>query len=200
MIALVSQKFSITTQLSFNLSPKQWLSKLPKPDKRALFPSLYSIIVKNYKTIIVPNNILNAAHPIAVAKANPQPKDQMHVVLPLKLMAICRPKHVCLTWGLTRGRSKNTYLTCSFTKGCSTYACLTWGITKYRTTNKGLIQPSYIAWILLVAYSPASCVVLIVLVQFSIAPINSDYHFRTYFDPKTSNMYNFICRSPIYSL
>ena len=49
------------------------------------------IIVKNYKTIIVPNNSLNPAHPIAVAQAKPQPKDQMRVVIPFKLTAICRP-------------------------------------------------------------------------------------------------------------
>ena len=77
MIAIVSQQFSIMTQLSFNLIPKQQLSKLPKPDERPLFPGLYLIIVNNYKTIIVPNNSLNPAYPIAVAQAKPQPKDQM---------------------------------------------------------------------------------------------------------------------------
>ena len=97
MIAIVSQQFSIMTQLSFNLSPKQQSSKLPKPDERPLFPGLYLIIVNNYKTIIVPNNSLNPAHPIAVAQAKPQPKDQMRVVLPFKLTAICRPKRACIT-------------------------------------------------------------------------------------------------------
>ena len=55
------------------------------------------MIVYNYKTIIVLNNSLNPAHPIVVAQANLQPKDQMQVVLPFKLTAICRPKHACLT-------------------------------------------------------------------------------------------------------
>ena len=37
--------------------------------ERPLILGLYLIIVKNYKTIIVPNNSLNPAHPIAVAQA-----------------------------------------------------------------------------------------------------------------------------------
>ena len=97
MIAIVSQEFSIVTQLSFNLSPKHQSSKLPKPDERPLFPGLYLTIVYNYKIITVPNNSLNPAHPIAVAQAKPQPKDQMQVVLPFKLTAICRPNRACLT-------------------------------------------------------------------------------------------------------
>ena len=32
-----------------------------------------------------------------LAQAKPQPKDQMRVVLPFKLTAICRPKRACLT-------------------------------------------------------------------------------------------------------
>ena len=43
------------------------------------------IIVKNYKIVIISNNSLNPAHPIAVAQAKPQPKHQMRVVLPYKL-------------------------------------------------------------------------------------------------------------------
>ena len=45
--------------------------------KRPLFLGLYLTIVYNYITIAVPNNSLNPAHPIAVAQAKPQPKDQM---------------------------------------------------------------------------------------------------------------------------
>ena len=97
MIAIVSQQFSIATLLSFNLSPKQQSSKLPKPDERPLFPGFYLTIVFNYKTIAVPDSSLNPAHPIAVAQAKPQPKDQMRVVLPFKLTAICRPKRACIT-------------------------------------------------------------------------------------------------------
>ena len=154
MISIVSQQFSITTQVSFNLSPKQQSSKLPKPDERPLLPGFYLTIVYNYKTIIVPNSSLNPAHPIAVAQAKPQPKDQMRIVLPFKLTAICRPIHACLTWGLTRGSS--------------THICLTWGITRYHT------HPSYIASIMLLAYIPASCVAPIALLQFLVASINSD--------------------------
>ena len=60
--------------------------------ERPLFPGLYLIIVYNYKTITVPNNSLNPAHPIAVEQAKPQPKDQILVVLPFKLIAMCRPQ------------------------------------------------------------------------------------------------------------
>ena len=42
------------------------------------------------------------------------------------------------------------------------------GITRYRT------HPSYIASIMLLAYSPASCVAPIALVQFLVASINLD--------------------------
>ena len=50
---------------------------LNKVYERPLFPGLYLTIVYNYKTIAVPNNSLNPAHPIAVAQAKLQPKDQM---------------------------------------------------------------------------------------------------------------------------
>ena len=65
--------------------------------ERPLFPGLYLIIVNNYKAIIVPKNSLKPVHPIAVAQAKLQPKDQIRVVLPFKLTAICRPKRACLT-------------------------------------------------------------------------------------------------------
>ena len=65
--------------------------------ERPLFPGLYLTIVYNYKTIAVPNSSLNPAHPIAIAQAKPQPKDQMRVVLTFKLTVICRPKRACLT-------------------------------------------------------------------------------------------------------
>ena len=138
------------------------------PYERPLFSGLYLTIVYNYKTIIVSNNNLNPAHPIAVAQAKPQPKDQMRAVIPFELTAICRPKCAYLTWGLTRGSRAHTCLTWGFTRGYSTYTCLTWGITRYRT------YPSYIASITLLAYSPASYVAPIILVQFSVASINSD--------------------------
>ena len=67
MIAIVFQQFSIVTQISFNLSPKQQSSKLPKPDQRPLFPDFILTIVYNYETIIVPNSSLNPAYLIAVA-------------------------------------------------------------------------------------------------------------------------------------
>ena len=47
------------------------------PLERPFFPGPYLTIVYNYKTITVQNNSLNPAHPIAVAQAKPQPKDQM---------------------------------------------------------------------------------------------------------------------------
>ena len=71
MIAIVSQQFSITTQLSFDLTPKQLSSKLLKPDERPLDPGLYLIIVNNYKTIIASNNSLSPEYPIAVAQMKP---------------------------------------------------------------------------------------------------------------------------------
>ena len=154
MIAIVSQQFSIVTQLSFNLSPKQKSSKLLKPDEKPLFPGFYLIIVNNYKAIIVPNHSLNPIHPIVVVQARPQPKDQMRVILPFRLTAICRPKHTCITWSLTRG--------------CSTHTCLAWGITRY------CAHSSYIASITLLAYSLTFCVATITLVQFSVASTNSD--------------------------
>ena len=97
MIAMLSQQFSIVTQLSFNLSPKQQWSKLPKPVERPLFPGLYLIIVNNYKAKFVSNHSMNPEYPIAVVQVKPQPKDQMRVVLPFKLTAICRPKRACIT-------------------------------------------------------------------------------------------------------
>ena len=132
--------------------------------ERPLFPGLYLIIIYNYKTIIVSNNSLNSAHPIAVAQVKPQPKDQMRVVLTFKLTAICRPKHACITWGLTRY--------------CSTHTCLTWSIRRHRT------HPSYIASITLLAYSPASC-----CSSNRFSTVFGSFHklgltFRTYFDLK----------------
>ena len=124
MVAIVSQQFIITTQLSFNLIPKQKSSKLPKPDKKPLFPGFYLIIVNNYKTIIVSNKSLNPAHPIAIVQAKLQPKDRIQVVLPFKLTSICRPKCACLIWGMTRGSSTHKCLTWGLTRGSSTYTCL----------------------------------------------------------------------------
>ena len=48
------------------------------------------MIVKNYKIIIIPNDSLNPAHPIKVAQAKPQLKDQMQVAIPFRLAYICR--------------------------------------------------------------------------------------------------------------
>ena len=45
--------------------------------ERPFLTDFYLIIVKNYKTIIIPNNSRNPAHPIAVAQAKLQPKEQM---------------------------------------------------------------------------------------------------------------------------
>ena len=70
----------------------------------------YLIIVKNCKTVIVSYS-LNPVHPIAVAQVKTQPKDQMQVVQPFKLSAICRPKYTCLTWSITRGSSTHNCLT-----------------------------------------------------------------------------------------
>ena len=80
MIAIVSQQFSIVTQLSFNLTPKQWSSELPKPDEKPLIADLFLMIVSNYRTISIPNNSLSLVYPIVVAKAKPQPKDQIWVL------------------------------------------------------------------------------------------------------------------------
>ena len=140
---------------------------------RSLFPGLYLIIVKNYTTIILPNNSPNPAHPIAVAQVKPQLKYQMWLVLPFKLIAIHRFKRVCLTWGLTRGTSTHTCLAWGFTRGCRTYTCLTC-FTKYRTTTEQLPKSWYIASITLLTYIPASFVAPIALIQFSVASINSD--------------------------
>ena len=63
------------TQLSLN--PKQQLSKLPKTDERPLIPGIHLIMANIYKIIIIANNILNPVHPIVVAQAKPQAKDQM---------------------------------------------------------------------------------------------------------------------------
>ena len=111
MIMIVSQHFSIITQLSFNLTPKQQLSKLPKRDKKYLFPGLCLIVVNNSKTIFIPKNSLNPAYPIVVAQAKLQLKDQMQVVLTFKLTTLYRPRCVCFTGGITRS--------------ISTYRCLT---------------------------------------------------------------------------
>ena len=54
--------------------------------------------------------------------------------------------------------------------------------------------------ITLLAYILASCVALIAIVQFPVALINSDQCFWTYFDLKTPNIYNFVCKSPSYTL
>ena len=75
MIATVSHQSSIVIQLSFNLSPKQKLSKLPKTDEIPLIPGLYLMIVNKYKGIIIPNDILSPEHPIVVAQAKTQPKN-----------------------------------------------------------------------------------------------------------------------------
>ena len=63
--------------------------------RRPLNLGLYLIIVNNYKTMILPNNSSNLAHPIVVAQVKPQPKDQMQVVLPSSPTPICRPKYAC---------------------------------------------------------------------------------------------------------
>ena len=97
MIEMVPQQFNTMTQLSLNLIPKQQLTKLLKPDERPLIPGFYLTIVNNYKRITVPNYSLNPAHPIVLVQAKPQPKDQMRVVLPFRLIAICRPKCTCFT-------------------------------------------------------------------------------------------------------
>ena len=93
-------------------------------------------------------------------------------------------------------------ITCIYADMC-VYRCILaciWSCSTSRTTTEQLTQPSYIASIMLLAYSPASCVAPIALVQFSVASINSDQHYQTYFDPKILNIYKFICNSPIYSL
>ena len=77
MIAIVCQQFSIMTQLSFSLAFKQQLSKFLRPNEKPLIPGLYLIIVNNYKIIIIPKDSLNPEHPIVVAQAKPQLKDQM---------------------------------------------------------------------------------------------------------------------------
>ena len=77
----MSKQINIVTQLSLNLTFKWLLSKLLKPDEKSLIPGLYLIIVNNFKTIIILNGSLNPAHPIVVAQAKPQPKDQIRVVL-----------------------------------------------------------------------------------------------------------------------
>ena len=76
---LMSYRFKCSTQL---------LSK----NERPLIHSLFLITGNNYKTIIIPNDNLNLAHPIAVAQAKPEPKDQLRVVLPSSLTSICMPK------------------------------------------------------------------------------------------------------------
>ena len=81
---LMSYHFKCSTQL---------LSKNEIP----LIHSLFLIIANNYKTIIIPNDNLNLAHPIALAQMKPEPKDQMRVVLPSSLTSIYTPKCIYLT-------------------------------------------------------------------------------------------------------
>ena len=109
MITIVSQKSSIVTQLSLNLTPKQRSSKVAKPNERPLIPGLDLIIVNNYKVIIILNDILSPAHPIEVAQAKARPKDQIRAILPYRLTNICRPKCACLTWSIARSNSICTY-------------------------------------------------------------------------------------------
>ena len=44
--------------------------------ERPLIPGVYLIIVDNYKTVIIPNGSSDPLHPIVVAQAKLQPKDQ----------------------------------------------------------------------------------------------------------------------------
>ena len=50
--------------------------------KRYLIAGLYLMIVNNYKGITIPNDSLNLAHPIVVAQAKPQVKDQSKFLYP----------------------------------------------------------------------------------------------------------------------
>ena len=45
--------------------------------KKPLIPSLYSIIVNNYKIVIIPNDSLNPAHPVVIEQVELQLKYQM---------------------------------------------------------------------------------------------------------------------------
>ena len=138
MIEIASQHFSIATQLSFNLNPKQQLSKLPKPDERPLFSGFYLIIVNIYRRIMIPNDSLNPAYPIIVAQVKPQPKDQICIILPFNLTIICSPKCTCFTRGMIRDSSTYKCLIQGLTRGSSTHTCLALGITRYCTTAKRL--------------------------------------------------------------
>ena len=71
MIAIAFQQSSIVTQLSFNQTLKQQLSKLPKPDVRPLIPGFHLMIVNNYKKMIEQNDAFNPEYPIVVAQAKP---------------------------------------------------------------------------------------------------------------------------------
>ena len=62
------------------------------PYEKPFIHSLFLIIVNNYKIEIIPNDSLNPAHPIVVAQAKPQPKDQMQVSIAFRLAHICRPQ------------------------------------------------------------------------------------------------------------
>ena len=77
MTAIVSQQYSIVTQLSLKLTHKQGSSKLPKPDERSFIPDLYLMIVNNYRIIIILNDTFNPANPIVIEQAKTQPKNQM---------------------------------------------------------------------------------------------------------------------------
>ena len=88
--AIASQQSSTVTQLCFNLTPKQHSSMHPEPDERPLIPGLIIIIINNYKRIIIPNDSLKQAHPIVVAQAELQPKNQMRAAIPFGLSHVCR--------------------------------------------------------------------------------------------------------------
>ena len=65
--------------------------------ERPLIPGLYLIIVNSFKAIIIVNDSLSTAHPIVIAQAKPQPKDQMGLDLPFRPTHICRHKCACFT-------------------------------------------------------------------------------------------------------
>ena len=101
----------MVTKSSLNLTPKQKLSKLLKPDEIPIILGFYIMIVNNFKTIAKLNGSLNSKYPIVIAKIQLQPKNQKWGALPFRLTYISRPKYACFILSIKIGSSIHTCLT-----------------------------------------------------------------------------------------
>ena len=92
---VLDSRSKVTTGIDLNQQRKSRYTT--NNSERPLIPGLYLLIVNDYKTMVMPNDSLNLAHPIVVAQAKLQPKDQIRAILPFRLTAICRPRCAYLT-------------------------------------------------------------------------------------------------------